>query len=96
MNRPLLTNSAPSTVPVHEAPDIALQPAGRGDLDIQPITDSVWRVRDNRLPEHDALCVLGVIEKNDTGSFEALKVGQGFIRSTFDSFEAATAHFAGS
>jgi hypothetical protein len=96
MNRPLLTNPAPATVPVPDAPDVAPQPAGLADLDIQPITDNVWRVRDNRLPEHDALCVLGVIEKNDTGSFEALKVGQGFIRSTLDSFEAATAYFVGS
>jgi hypothetical protein len=85
-----------STLLAHEAPEAILQPAGRADLDIQAITDDVWRVRDNRLPEHDALCVLGVIEKKDTGAFEALKVGQGFRLSAFDSFEAATTYFVGS
>jgi hypothetical protein len=95
MARPLPITTAP-TLLAHETTDAALPPAGQADLDIQAITDDVWRVRDNRLPEHDALCVLGVIEKKENGVFEALKVGQGFLHSTFDSFQAAKTFFVGS
>jgi hypothetical protein len=63
------------------------------DLAVQAVSDTVWRVRDSRLPEHDALCVLGVIEKKSARAFEALKVGQGFRRRTFPTFEEATQYF---
>lgn len=63
------------------------------ELAVQAVSDSVWRVRDTRLPEHDALCVLGVIEKKSPRAYEALKVGQGFHRRTFSSLEEATQYF---
>ncbi|WP_148040106.1 hypothetical protein [Cryobacterium tepidiphilum] len=64
-----------------------------GDLVVQSVSDGVWRVRDGRLPEHDALCVLGVIEEAG-GSFDALAVGRGLKRSTFASLDEAIPFFA--
>ena len=57
-----------------------------GDLVVQAVSDGVWRVRDGRMPEHDALCVLGVIEETD-GVYDALAVGRGLTRSTFASLD---------
>jgi hypothetical protein len=62
-------------------------------LDVHSISESDWRVRDRRLPEHDALCVLGVIAKKDNDTYEALRIGQGFQRFTFTSFADAVQHF---
>jgi hypothetical protein len=64
-----------------------------GDLDVQPVSDGVWRVRDARLPEHDALCVLGVIEVID-GKYEALAVGRGLKRAAFATLDQAVPFFA--
>lgn len=47
------------------------------DVDVQPISDHEWRVRDTRLPEHDALCVIGVIENTSPNRFDALLIGAG-------------------
>jgi hypothetical protein len=94
MTRLVLATTTASTVPVHGVLDASQLTASMADLDVRAITEDVWRVRDSRLPDDDALCVLGVIEKKTDGSFEALKVGQGFIRSSYDSFDAAVASFA--
>lgn len=64
-----------------------------GDLVVQAVSDGVWRVRDGRMPEHDALCVLGVIEVTD-GAYDALAVGRGLKRSTFASLDEAIPFFA--
>lgn len=64
-----------------------------GDLVVQSVSDGVWRVSDSRLPEQDALCVLGVIEIID-GRYEALAVGRGLKRSSFVSLDEAIPFFA--
>lgn len=63
------------------------------DLVVQSVSDGVWRVRDGRLPEHDALCVLGVIELM-YGRYDALAVGRGLARSSFASLDEAIPFFA--
>jgi len=63
------------------------------DLVVQSVSDGVWRVRDGRLPEQDALCVLGVIEVID-GRYEALAVGRGLKRDAFASLDEAIPFFA--
>lgn len=71
-----------------------MQAPAIADLVVQSVSDGVWRVRDGRLPEHDALCVLGVIEVID-GNYEALAVGRGLKRSSFASLDEAIPFFAG-
>ena len=63
------------------------------DIVVQQITPEAWRIRDRRLPEHDALCVLGVIERLPDGSFESLILGGGAQRSFSSDFTGALGHF---
>ncbi|GAA3861426.1 hypothetical protein GCM10022381_02210 [Leifsonia kafniensis] len=67
-------------------------PRTMGDLEVQLVGDGVWRVRDKRLPEHDASCVLGVIEKTRSG-YEATRVGRSLECSVTASFSDAAGSF---
>ncbi|QEE62308.1 hypothetical protein FVA74_12515 [Salinibacterium sp. dk2585] len=53
-----------------------------------PIGEAIWRVRDRNVPEHDALCVLGIIEEKDEG-FVTLVIGDAADRKTCGSLDAA-------
>lgn len=66
---------------------------GREDLDVQQVGVGVWRVRNRRLPERDASCVLGVIEKTCEG-FESIRVDRGLECSVSASFTAAVGCFS--
>jgi len=64
-----------------------------GDLQIQSLSGSQWRVCDRRWSQDDARNLLGFIEKTANGLFEVIHLGDGFQRFSYASLAEATAHF---
>lgn len=64
-----------------------------GDVIAHRIDPDIWRVRDRTMPSHDALCVLGIIERNDHG-FESLVIGDRGRRRHSATFDEALLIFA--
>lgn len=58
----------------------------------QPIGEGIWRVRDRDVPEHDALCVLGIIETSGDG-YLTLFIGDATRRRFSRTFDAALQQF---
>jgi hypothetical protein len=58
----------------------------------QQIGEGIWRVRDRNVPEHDALCVLGIIETTD-GGFLTLFIGDAARRRFSPTFDGAIRQF---
>jgi hypothetical protein len=64
-----------------------------GNIDLQPLSGSQWRVCDTRWPEHDARNLLGFIEHKN-GLFEVVQIDHGLTHLSFRSLADATAHFS--
>lgn len=67
-------------------------PPSEGDLIVQPLSGSQWRVSDRRYPEHDACSLLGFIEEKDD-TFELTQLEHGFQWFYFSCLAEAIAHF---
>jgi hypothetical protein len=62
------------------------------DLEVLPIPNHEWRVCDERIPVHEGLRVLGIIEQRHD-LFEALHLNQGSRQLTLQSFSQARLSF---
>jgi hypothetical protein len=76
-----------------EAPDAVTDAPRAEDIDVQPLSASAWRIRDNRFDQQDARALIGFIEKK-ADLFEVMQLGQGFQWFTYPSLDEAIAHFA--
>ncbi|GAB2510420.1 hypothetical protein [Paramicrobacterium agarici] len=68
-------------------------PPSLEDIRLDALSHREWRVIDTRLPEHDAPCVLGFIERCGN-RYETLVLGRGVRRYSFPSLAEAKRHFA--
>jgi hypothetical protein len=63
-----------------------------GEIVVQPLSATQWRIRDNRWPENDARSLVGFIEKRGE-KFEVAQLDQGGERFWAGSLVEATAQF---
>lgn len=92
---PTRSHPTPSpSSPVHpRRPRAPEAHAFTGNIDLQPLSGSQWRVCDSRWPEHDARNLLGFIEHKN-GLFEVVQIDHGLTHLSFTSLADATAHFS--
>lgn len=63
-----------------------------GEIVVQSLSATQWRIRDNRWPENDARSLVGFIEKRGE-KFEVAQLDQGSEWFWVESLVEATAHF---
>ena len=68
-----------------------------GDVEVQALSESQWRVRDQRLPRADARGLLGFVERIEKSesadaTFEVMCLSHGFEWFTFASLQEAVEH----
>lgn len=90
LSHPTLSYSSPTRPPRPRASEAT---TFTGNIDLQPLSGSQWRVCDTRWPEHDARNLLGFIE-HKKGLFEVVQINHGLTHLSFTSLADATAHFS--
>lgn len=87
---PTLSHPSPARPPL---PRTSEAPAFTGNIDLQPLSGSQWRVCDTRWPEHDARNLLGFVEYK-SGLFEVVQIDHGLTHLSFRSLADAASHFS--
>lgn len=89
----------PSSSFEHDANSVFASALTVGDIEVQPVSGSQWRLRDRRLSGDDNQGLLGFIELTRRGSdsiaaFEVMTLSDGFDFFSFDSLQEAIVHVA--
>jgi hypothetical protein len=83
----------PATERIKELMNTAsLAPCSIDHIELTELSATEWRVRDNRIPENDALSVIGFVDRVGD-RYEVMQFGERLQFLIFGSFVEAVSHF---